>query len=128
MDAAVSINVERVLEVVTRKINNALYYNLTIPKDSSEAFDVNLLEINAMHESATDTYYVDAFSGEIAGMQLYKHRNSGQRVRATFIPVHVASIYGLPSKIIGLLACLFGTFFPVSGFIMWINRSWRRGK
>jgi uncharacterized iron-regulated membrane protein len=127
-DPAVSIHVEQALEAVTREINNALYYNLSIPKDSSEAFAVNLLAHTAKHESATDTYYVDAFTGEIAGMQLFMDRNSGQRVRATFKPVHVASIYGLPSKIIGLLACLFGTFFPASGFIMWINRSWRRGR
>ena len=127
-DSTSVISMEQALQSVTHKIDNAVYYNLAVPKDSSEAFSVSLLALSAPHESASDTYYVDAYSGEIAGMQLFKDRNTGQRVRATFKPVHVASIYGVPSKIIGLLACLLGTFFPASGIIMWYNRTWRRRK
>lgn len=124
-DSAVTISMEQALQAVTSKIDNAVYYNLTPPKDSSEAFSVNLLSPLASHESAGDTYFVDAFSGKIAGEQLFKDRNTGQRVRATFKPVHIASIYGMPSKLIGFLACLLGTFFPASGFIMWWNRTRR---
>jgi uncharacterized iron-regulated membrane protein len=127
-DSAAVIPAEVALQTVVKKINNAVYYNLTIPKDSSETFAVNLLPANATHESASDTYFVDAYSGTLAGMQLYKDRNAGQRTRAIFKPVHVASIYGVPSKIIGLLACLLGTFFPASGYIMWWNRTRKKKK
>jgi uncharacterized iron-regulated membrane protein len=120
-DSTGFIPVEQALQTVVKKTNNAVYYNLTFPKDSSETFAVNLLPANASHESASDSYFVDAYSGTLAGVQLYKDRNAGQRARATFKPVHVASIYGVPSKVIGLLACLLGTFFPASGFIMWCN-------
>jgi uncharacterized iron-regulated membrane protein len=122
------ISAEQALQTVVKNINNAVYYNLTLPKDSSETFAINLLPANASHESASDSYFVDAYSGTLAGVQLYKDRNAGQRARATFKPVHVASIYGLPSKIIGLLACLLGTFFPASGYIMWWNRTRKKKK
>ncbi|HLL45027.1 MAG TPA: PepSY-associated TM helix domain-containing protein, partial [Segetibacter sp.] len=41
---------------------------------------------------------------------------------ATFKPLHVGSIYGLPSKIIAFLVCFLGVTFPITGTIMWLNR------
>ncbi|ULQ55075.1 PepSY domain-containing protein [Flavihumibacter rivuli] len=35
----------------------------------------------------------------------------------------MASIYGLPSKLIGLVVCLLGVSFPVTGVILWWNRT-----
>ena len=104
------------------------YYQLTFPKDSTEAYSVVVLPPEAPHESATDTYFIDQYSGKMLGAQTFASRNKGQRIRATFKPVHVASIYGHTSKAIGFLACLAGTFFPISGIIMWINRSWKKKK
>ena len=99
------------------------YYSISLPTDAEGAFAVTVLPKENAHESATDTWFVDRYSGRIAGVQKFAARNAGQRVRATFKPVHVASIYGNTSKIIGLIVCLLGTFFPLSGIIMWINRA-----
>ncbi len=126
--SSLKINREQALQAVTGTINDAVYYNLTLPKDVTEPYAISLLERSAIHESASDIYYVDAYAGNIVSRQLFTERNMGQRVRATFKPVHIASIYGLPSKIIGLLACLLGTFFPASGFIMWWNRTRKKKK
>ncbi len=107
---------------------SAKYYQVALPKDSTEAFSVTVLPNDAPHESATDTYFVDQYSGTLLGVQPFASRNKGQRIRATFKPVHVASIYGHTSKAIGFLACLAGTFFPISGVIMWINRTRKKKK
>ncbi len=127
-NSSIMINREQALQAVVGTINNAVYYNLALPKDTAETYAISLLEPSAAHESANDTYFVNAYTGRVIGSQLFENRNTGQRVRATFKPVHVASIYGLPSKIIGLLACLLGTFFPASGFIMWWNRTRKKKK
>lgn len=127
-DSSVKISVETALSAVIDTNKNAVYYNLTLPKDSADAFSVSLLDKNAPHETASDTYFVDAFSGKVIGRQLFSERNIGQKTRSTFRPVHVASVYGHTSKLIGFLACLLGTFFPASGIIMWINRTRKKSK
>jgi uncharacterized iron-regulated membrane protein len=58
----------------------------------------------------------------VIGNLKFQDKNLGQRVRSTFKPVHVGSIYGLPSKIIAFLVCIFGVTFPITGTIMWLNR------
>lgn len=115
-----------VLQVTGRE--QSPFYLLTLPKDSAEAYSVTVLPESAPHESATDTYFIDQYSGQILSVQTFASRNKGQKIRATFKPVHVASIYGQPSKLIGFLACLAGTFFPASGIIMWLNRTRKKGK
>ena len=123
-----NINVEKIFQAVIAQENQSVYYNLTFPKDSTETFTVSTLPLNASHESATDTYYVDANSNTVLKKIAFRDKNTGQRVRSAFKPVHVASIGGIPTKIIGLITCLLGTFFPLTGIIMWINRTWRKKK
>jgi uncharacterized iron-regulated membrane protein len=122
IDGAEKINYDQALAAVTSVEPGALFYNISSPKDSVSAYSVNVLGSDAVHETATDTYYVDPYKGKINGTLKWEERNVGQRVRATFKPVHISSIYGLPSKIIGLIVCLFGASFPITGVIMWLNR------
>jgi uncharacterized iron-regulated membrane protein len=49
-------------------------------------------------------------------------------VRSTFKPVHTGSIWGLPSKIVAFVVCLFGVSFPITGTIMWWNRVKKKKK
>lgn len=93
------------------------------PKDSGQAFAVTVLPVNAVHESASETYFVDPYTAEVLRVRRWTDRNLGQRVRATFKPVHTGAIFGWPSKLIGFLACLLGASFPVTGVILWINRT-----
>lgn len=121
-DSASTISYDQALAAVSGIIPDARFYNVSAPKDSISGYSVNLLRKDPVHESASDTYYVDPYEGSIIGTQTWEQRNTGQRVRATFKPVHVASVFGLSSKIIGLIVCLFGASFPITGLIMWINR------
>lgn len=123
LNDSIHIPVQTALFLVQEKVPNAPYYNISLPKEKKEAFAVTILPINAAHESASDTYFVDAKEGKIIGEHLFKDRNIGQKIRATFKPIHVASIYGQTSKTIGFIVCLLGTFFPISGIILWFNRT-----
>lgn len=117
-----TISYDQALAAVTQLQPWAVFYTISAPKDSTSGYSVNVLRHDAVHETATDTYYVDPYKGNINGTMKWEERNLGQRVRATFKPVHISSIYGVPSKIIGLIVCLFGASFPVTGIIMWLNR------
>lgn len=116
------ISFEEVLQLARNSIVDAQYYNISAPKDSLSAYAIGVLSTKAPHETATDNYYADRYEAVIIGSQKFNERNLGQRVRAGFKPVHTSAIFGLPSKIIGFIACMLGASFPVTGTIMWVNR------
>lgn len=106
---------------INNTITDVKYYTLRAPDNSTGIFSATVLPLGA-HESAADNYYIDQYSGQIIGALKYRDKNLGQQIRSTFKPVHVGSIYGLPSKIIAFLVCLLGVTFPLTGTIMWLNR------
>lgn len=127
-DSLLSTPAETALMLVAGLEPKAHFYSVSLPKHKKESYIINTLPCTAPHETAIDTYYVDTHNGSITGSQKFSERNRGQRIRATFRPVHVASIFGLPGKIIGFVVCLLGTFFPISGIIMWWNRTRKKLK
>ncbi|GAB3295266.1 PepSY-associated TM helix domain-containing protein [Hymenobacter tenuis] len=101
---------------------NAVYYTLQLPKDETGSIRVATLRPNAVYENATDEVYLDQYSGQVLSQQTYEQRNLGQRVRGMFKPIHTGAVFGLPSKIIGLIVCVLGFTFPITGTILWLNR------
>lgn len=104
-----------------------VFYNITLPKDSAEALSVAVLGLNPSHESATDVVYLDQYSGAVIGQLPFAARSAGAQVRSYFKPVHTGSLWGTPSKIVAFIVCLLGMTFPITGTIMWVNRT-RKGK
>lgn len=101
---------------------NIVFSNVNVPKDSTGAFSISTLSLDALHQSATNVVYLDQYNGQRLGQLSYNQRSLGARVRSTFKPVHTGAIFGLPSKIIAFIACLLGATFPITGTILWINR------
>lgn len=120
-----SINYDAAFITLTKITNKIQFYILRPPNDSAASFSAILLPVGA-HESASDVYYLDQYSGQVISTIKFRDRNVGQRIRSTFKPVHTGSIFGLPSKIIALLVCLVGVTLPITGTIMWINRIWKK--
>ena len=102
---------------------NVVFFNINLPKDSIEPVTVSALSPSAPHGSATDAIYLDQYSGKKIGQLYFHERSTGAQVRATFKPVHTGSIWGLPSKLIALIVCILGMSFPITGTIIWINRT-----
>ncbi|MGV3586839.1 MAG: PepSY-associated TM helix domain-containing protein [Adhaeribacter sp.] len=115
------VNFDAVLQAATQNIKNTEFYNISAPKDSAGIYSVTVHQ-PGRQESATDSYYIDQYSGQVIGALKFNDKNLGQRVRSTFKPVHTGSIFGLPSKIIAFITCLLGVTFPVTGVILWLNR------
>jgi uncharacterized iron-regulated membrane protein len=121
--AAQKARPDEVLNRVKAAYPGARFYALSLAKDSTEAHTVTLLPASAIHESATTAVYLDQWSGAILGRLSFEERSLGARVRSSFKPVHTGSIWGLPSKVVAFLVCLLGVTFPITGTIMWYNRT-----
>ena len=116
-----TIGYDEVLNLASQEIKDVLYYNISAPKDSAGVYSVTVLPEKA-YEMASNTYYLDQYSGKVIGSQMFSDKNLGQRVRSSFKPVHTGSIFGVYSKVIAFITCLLGATFPVTGTIMWIQR------
>ncbi|HEX5168889.1 MAG TPA: PepSY-associated TM helix domain-containing protein [Cyclobacteriaceae bacterium] len=119
---------DEIYSAITKEVPGAEYYQISRPKDSLSAFVVTVMPGNAVHERASDQYFVDQYRGRIIGTGLYRDRNLGQQVRSIFYPIHVGSIGGLPGRIIAFFSCIAGVTFPITGLIMWINRLTKKRK
>ncbi|MGV3639256.1 MAG: PepSY-associated TM helix domain-containing protein [Adhaeribacter sp.] len=104
------------------QVPGAEFYQLQQPKEDSAAFTVQIMPADAAHERATTQLFLDQYSGRVLGSLAFEDKNLGQRVRATFYPVHVGSIGGLPGRIIAFISCIAGFTFPITGLILWLNR------
>ena len=123
---AKSISFENAFVAAKAMAPHAAFYNITMPKDSTEAFTITTLRRNAIHENATDAIYLDQYSGKFLGRLDFANRSVGAKLRATFKPVHTGSIGGVPTKILAFVVCLLGVTFPITGTVMWINRCKRK--
>jgi uncharacterized iron-regulated membrane protein len=120
--------VDSVIQFVSAKVPAVKFYNIVEPKDSTAPYLISVLPNDAPHESAIDQYFVNRYEPLLMKVQKFENRNLGQRVRSTFKPVHTASIWGIPSKIIGLIVCILGVIFPATGYIMWWQRNKKQAK
>jgi uncharacterized iron-regulated membrane protein len=117
-----SADIDSIYNHCHRLASNFEYMNVGFPSDSAGTYSITVLPANASHESATDNYYYDQFTGELKKKVRHTEKPLGQRVRASFRPIHTSSIAGLPGKIIGFIICILGFTFPITGTILWINR------
>lgn len=118
----VPISEDNIMADIYDRVPNAVFYSIAPPKDSVGVYAVTVLKRGAAHENATDQHYYDQYSGAYLSTVQFGDRPLGQRIRATVKPIHTSSIWGLPSKILGWIVCLFGATFPITGVIMWLSR------
>ena len=56
VDSTEKAGIDDVLADAYTRVPNAVFYNLSLPKDSAAVFAVNVLMRNAIHETATDNH------------------------------------------------------------------------
>ncbi|NHA04910.1 PepSY domain-containing protein [Mucilaginibacter sp. HC2] len=119
---AEALSADAILADMGKTITTAEYYSVRLPRDSSATYTVNVWPEGAI-ETTADIYYIDQYSGGLAGSQTFASKSLGQRVRAYVKPVHTGAVYGLPTKILSFVVCALSLIFPVTGVMMWLNRT-----
>ena len=97
-----------------------------LPARPRDAIMVLGLPPNAPWRQAMDYAYLDQYTGRTLRIDRFADRPLGELARRATNPVHVGSLYGLPSEIAAFIACLIGTIAPFTGAVIWINRRWPR--
>jgi len=77
--------------------------------------------------STYSNIFVDQYSGEVIDRITLKDLSAMAITRLLAYPIHVGSIYGLPTKILATLVCVIIVAMSVTGAMMWWKRR-PRGK
>jgi uncharacterized iron-regulated membrane protein len=102
---------------------SAASYTVQLPKEPAGSIQVSTLPASALTERATNDTYLDQHTGQVLRQQAYAEKPVGQRIRGLFKPIHTGAIFGWPTKILALVFVLLGATFPITGTIMWLNRT-----
>jgi len=73
---------------------------------------------------AANSVSIDPFTGQLLTVRRLADLSLGERVEATFFPLHVGNYGGLPIKILYVLIGLTPGLLSVTGFMLW----WRRAR
>ena len=113
------------LETMYQQINN-LYPNpgnilMTFPDQGNLAFSLTkesfagtLLQINQA--------YFDSRSGKLIKNNPMNKLPLAEQMRKMVKPIHVGSVFGLPSKIVLFLAVSLAATLPITGLWIWLNK------
>lgn len=111
------------LALARQQAPEAESYSVQLPKEPTGSIQLAILPADALIERATNDVYLDQYSGQVLRQQSYAQKPVGQRIRGLFKPVHTGAIFGWPTKILALAIVLLGATFPITGTIMWLNRT-----
>jgi uncharacterized iron-regulated membrane protein len=71
---------------------------------------------------AFDRIQFDQHTGEVLKFDRFEDKPIGTKIISLFPLLHTGSIFGLPTQIIYLIACLIATTLPITGVMIW----WRK--
>ncbi len=119
---------DAVLALARQQAPDAEAYTIQLPKAPTGSIRVAVLRPGAVLENATDDIFLDQYSGRVISAQAYAQRPVGHRIRGFFKPVHTGAIWGLPTKVLAFVISLLGATFPITGTILWWNRTRKQRK
>jgi uncharacterized iron-regulated membrane protein len=120
---ATAFGADAALAFARQQAPNAESYSVQLPKEPTGSIQVGILRPGAVTERATDDMYLDQHTGQVLRQQAYAEKPVGQRIRGLFKPIHTGAIFGWPSKLLALAVVLLGATFPITGTILWLNRT-----
>ncbi len=75
------------------------------------------------NQRASDKYTFNPRTGEITDVALYQDTPDSAKIRGWIYSVHVGSWGGLITRILAFLAVLLGASLPLTGYYLWIKRT-----
>ncbi|QIL79579.1 nitric oxide synthase [Diaphorobacter sp. HDW4A] len=91
------------------------------PRDGAKPHQFNWLGPDAAHEMARNRMQVAA-DGRVVQDERFAALPTGRRAVAAIYPLHMGSYFGLPGRIIVMLASLAVPLFAVTGWMLYLDR------
>lgn len=75
-----------------------------------------------------DAIRIDQQTGELVQVVKLSEKSLGERIEATFLPLHIGNYGGVIVKIIYVVIGLTPGLLAITGFLLWWRRTWGRSK
>ena len=125
---AVALSAGEYLQQANEVLAYAGDIRLTFAADSASSVVVTKSKTGFMALAASDKVQLDQYTGAPLQVELFADKPFNEQVVALIKPLHLGDVYGLFSKILYFIACLFATSLPVTGTIIWINKLKKKPK
>ena len=105
---------------------------ITLPAKASDAIGfIVYLKAGTFYKAdryAFDQYTMKQFAGNSPLLGKYEDASIPDKIRRMNYDLHVGSVMGLPTKIIAFLASLISASLPVTGFLVWYGKKFKKKK
>nr|WP_221230753.1 sulfite reductase flavoprotein subunit alpha [Xanthomonas sp. CFBP 8152] len=112
--------VQRTLDAIPGTHGTAL--DLRIPPRAGEPLSVRFLPDHPDHDRAYDNLEIEPGSGALQRRQDYALLPRGQQLLVSMFPLHSGSFFGLPGRIVVMLASVGMSVFFVTGWMLYLDR------
>jgi uncharacterized iron-regulated membrane protein len=112
-------SVDRIVQTVAAQGLHPQMY-LAFPEGPT---DPNVAYVgDASSPTTRSAVWVDRYSGEVLSATTWDQASALFKMSLLSYPLHVGSIYGLPTKIVAAVVCLLIVAMTITGFVMWWMR------
>ncbi|QEO95385.1 iron-uptake factor [Xanthomonas oryzae pv. oryzicola] len=112
--------VQRTLDGIAATRSAAL--DLRIPTRAGQPLNVRFLPDKPAHDRAYNSLDIAPDSGALLQRQDYALLPRGQQLAVSMFPLHSGSFFGLPGRIVVMLASLGMSVFFVTGWMLYLDR------
>lgn len=109
-------------DVFLREAGNYTTATLRIPDKAGQAVQINYLTPDASHERARNRMAVQPLSGKLTQNERFADKSTGGKFIGAIYPLHMGTYFGLPGRIVMLLASLMLPLFAVTGWMLYLDR------
>jgi uncharacterized iron-regulated membrane protein len=120
-------------QVITRHPKSmGFYYNFADTTDARAAINITVYPNKGQFYNSQgytfDQHSLNELKREDAYSITYAQASFGQKLRKMNYDIHVGSILGFPGKVLAFLASLIGASLPITGFLVWYGRKFKKKK
>jgi uncharacterized iron-regulated membrane protein len=113
--------VDHALALAASALPGAARLEVGLPAGPSDALSV-CASPEAATSFRTECLWLDQYTGRQIGLERYRDKDAGERVRAMNYDIHLGRIAGLPGRLAAFLASLVAASLPITGALIWWNR------
>jgi sulfite reductase (NADPH) flavoprotein alpha-component len=117
------------IRFVTTTENKFTSASLTIPRSAHDPVLINYISPAAMNDRQRSLMSFDAATGELINDQPYRPAAAfGKRIMQGIYELHTGEWFGLPGRIINMLASLLMVLFTITGYLLYLDRRKKKSK
>lgn len=110
------------LSYLLKTYPNSGMMSIRLRKDDVASFDIQI-RLEEQKTNKFKWYYFDKKALTLDKVISHDKQTAGERLGSLNFDLHTGNIAGLPTKILAFIISLFCASLPVTGYIIWINKS-----